>query len=127
MFSIHIQEGQRFDKIAQEYSEDKAKGQQKISSLGMCTMAQSTSAAGGNLGWMTRGSMVVCRRRHRLSDPLNLSVCSTGPIPRGRICVDTFHSRQADHIISGQNKFWLSYHNGGRSSMIPVISCHTML
>ncbi|KAN0084206.1 hypothetical protein V8E55_007710 [Tylopilus felleus] len=34
-----IQGGQRFDKIAQEYSEDKAK-------------------AGGSLGWMTRGSMV---------------------------------------------------------------------
>ncbi|CCM04397.1 uncharacterized protein FIBRA_06573 [Fibroporia radiculosa] len=32
-------EGQRFDKVAQEYSEDKAK-------------------AGGSLGWMTRGSMV---------------------------------------------------------------------
>ncbi|KAJ3478038.1 hypothetical protein NLI96_g10040 [Meripilus lineatus] len=34
-----IQEGQRFDKVAQEYSEDKAK-------------------AGGSLGWMIRGSMV---------------------------------------------------------------------
>ncbi|KAH9947540.1 hypothetical protein B0H21DRAFT_738475 [Amylocystis lapponica] len=34
-----IQEGQRFDKVAQDYSEDKAK-------------------AGGSLGWMTRGSMV---------------------------------------------------------------------
>ncbi|KAG1753621.1 uncharacterized protein EDB91DRAFT_408469 [Suillus paluster] len=34
-----IQEGQRFDKVAQEYSEDKAK-------------------AGGSLGWMVRGSMV---------------------------------------------------------------------
>lgn len=34
-----IQEGQRFDKVAQEYSDDKAK-------------------AGGSLGWMTRGSMV---------------------------------------------------------------------
>jgi len=34
-----LQEGQRFDKVAQEYSEDKAK-------------------AGGSLGWMTRGSMV---------------------------------------------------------------------
>ncbi|KAF9512939.1 hypothetical protein BS47DRAFT_1485982 [Hydnum rufescens UP504] len=34
-----IQEGQRFDKVAQEYSEDKAK-------------------AGGTLGWMVRGSMV---------------------------------------------------------------------
>ncbi|KAH9941819.1 FKBP-like protein [Epithele typhae] len=34
-----IQEGQRFDRVAQEYSEDKAK-------------------AGGSLGWMTRGSMV---------------------------------------------------------------------
>jgi len=34
-----IQEGQRFDKVAQEYSEDKAK-------------------TGGSLGWMTRGSMV---------------------------------------------------------------------
>ncbi|KAH7886938.1 hypothetical protein F5I97DRAFT_1936528 [Phlebopus sp. FC_14] len=34
-----IQSGQRFDKVAQEYSEDKAK-------------------AGGSLGWMTRGSMV---------------------------------------------------------------------
>jgi len=34
-----IQEGQRFDKVAQEYSEDKAK-------------------AGGSLGWMARGSMV---------------------------------------------------------------------
>lgn len=32
-------QGQRFDKVAQEYSEDKAK-------------------AGGDLGWMTRGSMV---------------------------------------------------------------------
>jgi len=35
-----IQEGQRFDKVAQEYSEDKAK-------------------AGGSLGWMVRGSMVA--------------------------------------------------------------------
>ncbi|KAF8342774.1 uncharacterized protein EI90DRAFT_3149852 [Cantharellus anzutake] len=34
-----IQEGVRFDKVAQEYSEDKAK-------------------AGGSLGWMVRGSMV---------------------------------------------------------------------
>ncbi|PIL23250.1 hypothetical protein GSI_14560 [Ganoderma sinense ZZ0214-1] len=34
-----IQEGQRFDRVAQEYSEDKAK-------------------AGGSLGWMVRGSMV---------------------------------------------------------------------
>jgi len=34
-----IQGGERFDKVAQEYSEDKAK-------------------AGGSLGWMTRGSMV---------------------------------------------------------------------
>lgn len=34
-----IKAGQRFDKVAQEYSEDKAK-------------------AGGDLGWMVRGSMV---------------------------------------------------------------------
>ncbi|KZP24994.1 FKBP-like protein [Athelia psychrophila] len=34
-----IQEGERFDKVAQECSEDKAK-------------------AGGSLGWMVRGSMV---------------------------------------------------------------------
>ncbi|KAJ7664303.1 hypothetical protein B0H17DRAFT_952071 [Mycena rosella] len=34
-----IQEGQAFNKVAQEYSEDKAK-------------------AGGSLGWMIRGSMV---------------------------------------------------------------------
>lgn len=34
-----IQEGQAFNKVAQKYSEDKAK-------------------AGGSLGWMTRGSMV---------------------------------------------------------------------
>ncbi|KAJ4000136.1 hypothetical protein F5050DRAFT_659114 [Lentinula boryana] len=34
-----IQEGQSFNKVAQEYSEDKAK-------------------AGGSLGWMVRGSMV---------------------------------------------------------------------
>ncbi|KAJ3822588.1 hypothetical protein EV361DRAFT_159506 [Lentinula raphanica] len=34
-----IQEGHSFDKVAQEYSEDKAK-------------------AGGSLGWMVRGSMV---------------------------------------------------------------------
>jgi len=34
-----IQEGQRFDKVAQEYSEDKAK-------------------AGGSLGWQIRGAMV---------------------------------------------------------------------
>ncbi|KAJ7359175.1 hypothetical protein DFH08DRAFT_686808 [Mycena albidolilacea] len=34
-----IQEGQAFNKVAQEYSEDKAK-------------------AGGSLGWMVRGSMV---------------------------------------------------------------------
>jgi len=34
-----LRQGQRFDKVAQEYSEDKAK-------------------AGGDLGWMARGSMV---------------------------------------------------------------------
>ncbi|TFY82932.1 hypothetical protein EWM64_g1080 [Hericium alpestre] len=37
--SNRSQAGERFDKVAQEYSEDKAK-------------------AGGSLGWMTRGSMV---------------------------------------------------------------------
>ncbi|KAF9530233.1 hypothetical protein CPB83DRAFT_189841 [Crepidotus variabilis] len=36
---LKIQEGQAFNKVAQEYSEDKAKN-------------------GGSLGWMTRGSMV---------------------------------------------------------------------
>ncbi|KIK68601.1 hypothetical protein GYMLUDRAFT_68449 [Collybiopsis luxurians FD-317 M1] len=36
---LKIQEGQPFHKVAQEYSEDKAK-------------------AGGSLGWMSRGSMV---------------------------------------------------------------------
>ncbi|PPQ81502.1 hypothetical protein CVT26_011645 [Gymnopilus dilepis] len=36
---LFMQEGQSFNKVAQEYSEDKAK-------------------AGGSLGWMTRGSMV---------------------------------------------------------------------
>uniref|UniRef100_A0A0W0FRC7 Peptidyl-prolyl cis-trans isomerase n=1 Tax=Moniliophthora roreri TaxID=221103 RepID=A0A0W0FRC7_MONRR len=50
-----LQEGQSFNKVAQEYSEDKAKGQ--------CRPCQSTTgnqclAAGGSLGWMTRGSMV---------------------------------------------------------------------
>ena len=34
-----LTQGQRFDKVAQEYSEDKAK-------------------AGGDLGWMSRGNMV---------------------------------------------------------------------
>jgi len=34
-----LQEGQKFNKVAEEYSEDKAK-------------------AGGSLGWMSRGSMV---------------------------------------------------------------------
>ncbi|OAJ43731.1 hypothetical protein BDEG_27060 [Batrachochytrium dendrobatidis JEL423] len=34
-----LKSGQRFDKVAEQYSEDKAK-------------------AGGSLGWMTRGSMV---------------------------------------------------------------------
>jgi len=37
--SIDLYQGQRFDKVAQEYSEDKAK-------------------TGGDLGWMSRGSMV---------------------------------------------------------------------
>ncbi|KAJ2969410.1 hypothetical protein NUW54_g12971 [Trametes sanguinea] len=39
-----IQEGQRFDKVAQEYSEDKAKGMSRMQIL--------------HLGWQVRGSMV---------------------------------------------------------------------
>lgn len=51
-----IQEGQSFNKVAQEYSEDKAKG-----NVYWIFLSQSADAAeaGGSLGWMVRGSMVV--------------------------------------------------------------------
>jgi PPIC-type PPIASE domain len=44
-------QGQRFDKVAQEHSEDKAK-------------------AGGDLGWMARGSMVGTFQEAAVSTPL---------------------------------------------------------
>ncbi|KAI0728514.1 hypothetical protein C8Q72DRAFT_779721 [Fomitopsis betulina] len=54
-----IQEGQRFDKVAQEYSEDKAKGVYSDIVLTFLLLADVCDvAAGGSLGWMTRGSMV---------------------------------------------------------------------
>ncbi|KAI0947623.1 hypothetical protein AcW1_009332 [Taiwanofungus camphoratus] len=52
-----IQEGQRFDKVAQEYSEDKAKGD-FLCSLALLGFHVIAHSAGGSLGWMTRGSMV---------------------------------------------------------------------
>lgn len=52
------QGGQRFDKVAQEYSEDKAKGTHQVSLRSSFSL---TFAAGGSLGWMIRGSMVVSR------------------------------------------------------------------
>ena len=52
------QGGQRFDKVAQEYSEDKAKGENQ--NIFLVIPAKSDELkAGGSLGWMTRGSMVV--------------------------------------------------------------------
>ncbi|KAK7047357.1 hypothetical protein VNI00_006588 [Paramarasmius palmivorus] len=52
-----LQEGQSFNKVAQEYSEDKAKGQ-IVSIATKFSLTQKTTLAGGSLGWMTRGSMV---------------------------------------------------------------------
>ncbi|KAI5996133.1 FKBP-like protein [Pisolithus albus] len=51
-----IQGGQRFDKVAQEYSEDKAKGGSSDIPFGV--LYSDRLEAGGSLGWMTRGSMV---------------------------------------------------------------------
>ncbi|TFY70210.1 hypothetical protein EVG20_g2796 [Dentipellis fragilis] len=50
-----IQNGERFDKVAQEYSEDKAKGSILLPFL---PDLSNPSIAGGSLGWMNRGSMV---------------------------------------------------------------------
>jgi NIMA-interacting peptidyl-prolyl cis-trans isomerase 4 len=54
------QEGQSFNKVAQEYSEDKAKGEsQDVRDAGVKRSSwTSLCVAGGSLGWMTRGSMV---------------------------------------------------------------------
>lgn len=59
-WSARIQEGQSFNKVAQEYSEDKAKGVSKahVSSEKTHQLHYSPHAAGGSLGWMSRGSMV---------------------------------------------------------------------
>jgi hypothetical protein len=54
-----FQAGERFDKIAQEYSEDKAKGGIYCTPSDICGNLLYSFAAGGSLGWMTRGSMVV--------------------------------------------------------------------
>ena len=51
------QEGERFDKVAQEYSEGKAKGIWIHCALVIFDHLR--ILAGGSLGWMNRGSMVV--------------------------------------------------------------------
>ncbi|KAI0355920.1 hypothetical protein OH77DRAFT_1520515 [Trametes cingulata] len=53
-----IQEGQRFDKVAQEYSEDKAKGSSKSLVSAARLTHNPVASAGGSLGWQVRGSMV---------------------------------------------------------------------
>ena len=52
------QEGQRFDKVAQEYSEDKAKSR-SFWNLRYEGYQFIILVVGGSLGWMVRGSMVV--------------------------------------------------------------------
>jgi len=55
---MHLrQEGQAFNKVAQEYSEDKAKGP-LIYWWPSFHLLMPLWPAGGSLGWMVRGSMV---------------------------------------------------------------------
>ena len=58
MSSCH-QAGERFDKVAQECSEDKAKSMLPTCYFVGISYSTVFSQAGGSLGWMTRGSMVV--------------------------------------------------------------------
>ena len=51
------QEGQAFNKVAQEYSEDKAKGSFYLNNP-LPTDFWISFSAGGSLGWMSRGSMI---------------------------------------------------------------------
>jgi len=64
---MYHQGGERFDKVAQEYSEDKAKGTYiaaQFSSENLIVVA----VVGGTLGWMTRGSMVVRPTFHMITE-----------------------------------------------------------
>ena len=105
-----LQEGQSFNKVAQEYSEDKAKGQ-LVSIATKFSLTQKTTLAGGSLGWMTRGSMVnwLPYRHTSSSHCLNRWVRSKTPLLLLRHPRSTsrfFHrwSRPISVIISSWSK-----------------------
>lgn len=69
------QGGERFDKVAQEYSEDKAKGLLPLMKCSPIPSNLRIFLAGGSLGWMVRGSMIVSvATSYRLSSHEKCSV-----------------------------------------------------
>ncbi|CDH59780.1 predicted protein [Lichtheimia corymbifera JMRC:FSU:9682] len=95
------EENMRFDKVAELYSEDKAK-------------------AGGSLGWMARGSMVgpfqdAGTRDHWKGVQFDL----THGLLSYSICIAAELLRQANlYRSSCQDQLWISYHHGGREKVV---------
>jgi hypothetical protein len=122
---LYHQGGERFDKVAQDYSEDKAKGT-CITARFSCENLIVMAVVGGSLGWMTRGSMVVCPIFHMTAKrPFNNSLA--GPLPGRCVCFDTFIRRQTSTLISHQDRFRLSHNHGGRPTLISSAGCREYL
>lgn len=69
--------------------------------------------AGGSLGWMVRGSMVVRSFTPLLRDR-NIRR-STGTVPGCSLCVRTLYGRQTYHVVAREDQLWLPHHHGRRT------------
>ena len=75
--------------------------------------------AGGSLGWMTRGSMVV-RTLPQAGVKLGLIYCA-GSIPGRCLRIDTIHGRQANSFAACEDRPRLSHHISRRQTLIADI------
>ena len=80
----------------------------------LCTYYLSPSlldTAGGSLGWMVRGSMVV-RYTYDFSSTRKITFAMPGSIPRSCVRTAAIYCRQAGFVAIGENPIWLPHYHG---------------
>lgn len=116
-----LQGGERFDKVAQEYSEDKAKG--RISSPFSMTRINLSSPLRIRYSWRKLG--LDDKRVHGGTGPfvtmthVEIShLMLVGPLPRSSLRAPAINRRQTRHVLSREDQLRLPHHHGRGPTMM---------